>query len=418
MRRGIVAAVAVLCVVPWVALALLYVVPPGNVFLFRLLSAAALLGLCWGAWRLSAPYTVAWPLRLPRVLLLVFFGCLLVGLFLLARLSSWEPHGMWDAWAVWNHKARTYSLSFFQGYEFFLHRPDFAHSGYPPFFVLLLTFAAINLGSWSVAVPIAIVFGYYCLSVVIIADLAGRAYASARWDAVLAVFLVVMAPPLMRQAAFQVADFPLSVHLMAACYLLISPPVEDQGTSLPRVQWILLGLFFLTLPAIKKEGAVIAGLVLPFFAIAYRSWLERRAVPYFILGALLPIMISIFFRLVVPPDQFYPFAPLEFLARASDPARLKFMGMSFLIVHVVMMGGVVGYTAVRALGSGNAHARWIFLGWSAAFIAYHGIFLITPLDFEWQMRTAFERVTLQHYPALGVVLLASFVFPLAKSVDS
>jgi len=124
---------------------LLAIIPAGNTVLFRM-SSILIIGIFNVLIYFKAHRLFRANHDKMKTSPFFLFVILCVGSALFFIRSYYEPHGQWDAWAMWNAKGRDYSLSFLQGLPFEIVRIDWSNANYPPFYPLQLAFVAIILG--------------------------------------------------------------------------------------------------------------------------------------------------------------------------------------------------------------------------------------------------------------------------------
>ncbi len=305
----------------------------------------------------------------------VFLFALFAVLYML--LAVLQPDGTWDAWAIWNLRAR-----------FFAYAPDittafdpalsYSHLDYPP-----LLPAIIALG-WRV-------FGDTRLVPVILHGMIYLAALGFLRDRPWWVMALVGTVGL-DYAPTQYADTPLAAIFLAAA----------AASFHQRYGWagIALGLGLL----IKNEGALIA---LAFVAAWGKA--ERR-IPWRALIAMLPfVMLLIAFKLWVgAPNDITSSSGIW--DRVLEPTRYMIIGLATLQTLLIFGHSALLFLAA-CLWMGAVRPVWNVpvSAVSFVFVGYMAIYVITPNDLVWHMHTSYDRLLWQLFPtfAYGITHSAS-----------
>ena len=323
------------------------------------------------------------------------------------------PHGQWDAWAVWNQKAR------------FLYRGDagwiallandWSNPGHP----LLIPTTVARLWAYAgaeltiVPATVAMVFGTAIVATVVGALDASRARA---W---IAGSVLLAAGTFVQQVASQQADVPFAFFLVSTLVVLREATIAVGRNDGEMAGSLLLAGTLAGLAAwTKNEGVpvVVATAALVVW-LALRQTQPRRAA-WWVVGAVPAVVTLAWFKLVVAPV-----AP-AYLAEAPTLALLleRFLGPErHAVVDPILWryasawggplaGGVVplglGAAALFAVMRSGRSARVIIGVVGVMFVSYYGIYLLTSMDIEWLVMTTFDRLLVQIWPAL---VLAAFL---------
>lgn len=293
---------------------------------------------------------------------------LLIGLFAAAYLwlaLRW-PDGSWDAWAIWNLKAKLVYAGQWQA----LYDPAifYSHADYPPLVPILIA------SGWQVT-------GVSWLWPVL---LHGAIYLAMLWivrRSWWAVALVGGAALL--YAPMQNADVPLALCLLGACAAYTQRRETLTGLA--------LGLGAL----VKNEGSLIA---LVFFVV----WMAvERRIPHRALFMAAPFVLGLItFKHAIPVENSMvgPGGKLERLMTLSRYAIiLPFTGMLLL---------TFGGAAIPTLGLSGLIAR-LRVRFTVPLLAVLGVFAgylvfyaITPYDLVYHLTSSFDRLVMQLFPAL------------------
>ena len=322
------------------------------------------------------------------------------------------PHGEWDAWAVWNQKAR-FLYRGDSGWRALL-AIDWSNPGHPLLVPMTVARLWAYAGAESTIVPatVAMVFGGAIVSAVIGALDARSARAWVAGSVLLA------AGTFVQQVASQQADVPFAFFLVATLIVLrdvaMSKREGHEGSRSLLLAGVLAGLAAWT----KNEGLVVVVLTASFVAwMALRDAQPRRA-GWWMVGAAPAMMTLVWFKLLVAPV-----AP-GYLAEGSTGGLLleRFFGAdrhaivgALLWQYARAWGGplangvaLLGLAAAtlvavtRARRSGRA-----MLGAVGVLVAsYYVVYIQTSMEVEWLVMTTFDRLMVQIWPTL---VLAAFL---------
>jgi hypothetical protein len=331
---------------------------------------------------------------------------LLLDLSVFAWVSARTPRGGWDAWAIWNLRARfLYRAGGLAWRDGFTEALAWSHPDYP---LLLPAFIARGwklLGRESSSIPIALgclfTFGCAGLTTAALGILRGAR------QGILAGLALAATPFLYVQGAMQCADVPLAFFILAtlAC-LAVADRFHSYGFA--AIAGMAAGLGGWT----KNEGLLWFGAILLARAIVT----YRRLMLSFLAGAL-PVLAPILFfkaRIATASDIFGPAGRAGMMERALDRARyhliareafrhvlsfgpLLFGGFAILAVYVAVAG-------LRRDKRDRDILRTGVLALSFTTLGYGAIYLLRPLDLGWLLDTSADRLLLQLWP--GMVFVA------------
>jgi hypothetical protein len=316
-----------------------------------------------------------------------------------------NPHGWWDAWAIWNLRARFLAANGTLAARAWSNMlgPG-PHNGlggvHPEYPLLLSSFVGRcwRLGnSLSPLVPAATSFVFFLALVALAAGGIGRLRGSAL--GLLAGLTIASTPALLHQASIQCADVPLACYMLGAVMLaLVDRPV-------------LSGLFAGFAVSTKDEGWFF----LLLFAAATLLF-RRRGMRAFAAGALGPVLIAAYFKFALSrgnPSLLSASLP-GIGARLADPARYLTVLRAFGQQAASM--GVGWYHPVLPLIALAICLRWtreyrsqaIYCGAIAVgmLLVYFGTFIATANDLRWQLDTSLDRLLVQVWP---MIVVAAFL---------
>lgn len=344
------------------------------------------------------------------LLALAFAGILAMVCTRVIQMAAALPVGDWDAWAIWNLRAKF--LAGPPGAWRYAFSPllNNSHPDYPPLlsaFVAQAWKAGGNMSAMAPALTSLLFFAaLLALLVSAVTLLRGAALG------LLAGLVILSTAALLNWAPAQYADIPLAFYYLGALALIF----VDAARGPSSARWPLLwaGLCTTFAAWTKNEGIVFLAILTLLFAgfTLWRArtpagwsrlkWLLAGAVP----GVLLTLWLKFF---LAPPSDLWVKQGASGLAKVADLTRYSALASGF-------------FSDLLNLGSGVSHPlillailaillRWQFeeryrlasLIAAAAvvlvFLSYCAVLLITPNGLEWQVQTAFDRLILQVWPA-------------------
>ncbi len=359
---------------------------------------------------LAPPFRWSWIAALGLVAMLALF----VAGF--STLSGLNPQGGWDAFAIWNLRARYLLQSETWRYAV-TTLPVGTHMEYP----LLLSSAVARgwqyAGETNTLAPVAIAF-LFPLSLVglLVSALALKRRTSL---GLLAGVVLLAHPALLDQAVSQYSDLPLACFATAAL-ALIALQEEASATRYLTLAGCFAGLATWT----KNEGlllllAVAAGLL----AETWRrggSGAGLRRCGAFLAGALPVLLLTLWFKMAVAPHD--PLAGNlggKMGETLANPGRWMHVAGGFLqhawefALPLVLLAAVAALLRLRPREACGA-AVWINAPGFAVATALAGyvlIFVLTPDDLDWLLGTALDRLYLQLWPVLVLAVCLSIRSP-------
>jgi len=329
----------------------------------------------------------------------------------LARYGD-EPLGFWDAFAIWNLKARFFFLESGEHWRrAFSDTISWSHTDYP----LLLPLNVARLWTYGASpdhtIPAIL---SVCFVLLIVALLYGAVRATqGRTMAYFAVFALLATHSFMRQVAWQLADIPLGYFLATSLALVVaSHRQKDASSRLLVVAGLSAGAAAWT----KNEGLLFA-LALPlalFLTDAGPGIAQRlqRALQY-AMGLTLPLTLLLVMKLCVggESDLASDFS-IGSLERIFDLARHREIVVSFAqtllrLTHLpllLLIAGLCSWWALKRRNRGAVSIATVMLALSFQLSGYYFIYLITERDLAWHLDTSNLRLFVQLWPSVLLVL--------------
>ncbi len=338
-----------------------------------------------------------------------------------------EPHGLWDAWAIWNLRARF----LFRGGEYWRDGLSpllsWSHPDYPLLVPGVVARGWTFAGGETTAVPIVMDFLFTFATAGILAaavwGLRGRT------QGMLAGLTLLGTPFFVAHGAAQYAEIPIAGYLLASLALLHRADQASQGVG---GTYALAGLLAGMAAWTKNEGLLfLAALVVVQAALltwegAWSSGWRRLAA--FCAGALPMLLLVMAFKLLLAPatDLVAGQSLSATLGRLADPARYLQVAAAFgkelldrgkwnlipvvLPFYALLVGRQEDKPeGVRGGGTDAGRRRGAVTIWGALALVIAGLFLVyltTPRDLAWHLRTTVDRVFLELWPSM---LLATFL---------
>jgi hypothetical protein len=337
---------------------------------------------------------------------------LVVACVRLVQMATALPVGNWDAWAIWNLRAKF--LAGPGGAWRYALSPllNNSHPDYPPLLSAFVARVWKAAGSMDTLAPVltALVFFAALIALLVGAVALLRSTASA----LLAGLVILSTTSLLVWAPSQYADIPLAFYYLGAIALIFF-------CTDPRA------LFFAGLCAglaawTKNEGiAFLVCFVILFFAFTFwkrgtadattsGGWLLMGAAP----GIILTLWFKFFLAPVVDPlvtQRGLMLARLHDVSRYTEVARGFFDNLLHLgsgVAHPLVLLAVLGILVRWQVEERYRLPLWIATtALVLVFFSYCVVYLMTPYALSWQVQSSFDRLILQVWPGF---LLVFFVF--------
>jgi len=356
----------------------------------------------------------------PRWLLCAAVVVLLVFVAAAILQTKRMPDAQFDAWAIWNARARTL-LSTAGDVRFACDARRAAlftlHPEYPLLLPATIAIAWRLVGSDTVRVPalLSLLPALLCVAIAALA-VAREQRRHGAWTWV----ILLTTPMFARWAAAQYAEMALGALVLAGMVLLLSAwqlddrlhPSDRTDAKRPerasRDRLVFLAGLALGLSAsVKHEGTLAlgsAGMVL--------GLTRPRDLLAFSLGAAAPLALLAWFSLVyAPPGDLEQGGFLAVLHRAQQPHRMWTVASMVLRRLYFFPAWALHLCAFTlALGIGlyrndlGQPARRLLLFCALVFAGFLAAYLTTPHDLEWHIRSSIDRLFLQLWPAAVVAL--------------
>lgn len=337
----------------------------------------------------------------------------LIDLWQFLELSALIPHGDWDAWAIWNVRARFLFRAESNWTEAFLVSKG--HPDYPLLVPLSVARFWACLGNDTTLAPriLALVYLFATAGtfVGLLALLRG-------WkQAFLAGVVLLGSYALVDRGTWQNADLPLAYYYLAVCGVLC---LSDRLAGSNRTCLVLAGVLAGLAAWTKNEGFLFCLLVFLLYplSVLFSSGLRtafRRAI-FLLIGAIPVGCVVFYFKLVYAPpnDLFQDLAFTQVLDRLSHWHRYKTTGVEFWKHFSDLARGYIWVLPVYALLAGMRFKNNLRPGAVSAVlivamiaVGYFFIYIITSKNLSFHLMTSCSRLLLQVWPC---VLFLFFMF--------
>ncbi|MHC1784617.1 MAG: hypothetical protein AB9891_17995 [Anaerolineaceae bacterium] len=346
------------------------------------------------------------------VLSVVFFAALWAAADVFFKLTLSEPHGRYDAWAIWDYRARF----IYRGGDYWLDAvsPLQFHPDYP-----LLTPLSISR-TWlfmndEVQKGVIFLAGLFTFGSI---GLIASAVSSMKKlpQGLLAAFVLASTGTFVYNGTLLFADVPQAFFILSAvvlAYLAFTRAKEKPGLA------VLAGLNAAYCGWVKNEGlmffAVSAAVILVFYFFILRKK-TKAFIWNYLAGVALPLATILYFKTLLSPqnDLVNPQNLTTLFEKIIDPSRyqviyqettsylLAFGNWTFPILVLLVGYAVIAYSnGPRENQTGRLAVILMVLFQIAGYIA---IYLITPFDLTLHIRQSILRLIVHIYPAFLFIL--------------
>jgi len=340
------------------------------------------------------------PGTLAALLIFLVAGVILTEVFL----TFDRPHGGWDAWAIWNLRARF----LFRGGEYW--RDAFSpllseiHPDYPLLLPGLVARGWTYLGRDAVSFPAAVAVFYTLSTIGMLAS--SLAILRGSSQGILAGVVLACTPVFLVHGASQYADVPFGYYLLATFSLLHLSKSSGSRRAV-SLAGFTAGLACWT----KNEGVILLGaLAAVWLVCALVSSVRKdeiRRAGWFVLGALPPLLALAYlkFALAPPGDMTTEFEVAAVLKRVAEPARYLEVGRAVIReaifqLHLPLLAGYLLFMGVSIRKGERGAVLRLWGSLSLILAAYLSVYVITSKPLAWHLGTSLSRLMTQLFPSL------------------
>jgi len=318
-----------------------------------------------------------------------------------------DPHGRFDAYTMWNYRARLLFLGGNQWSYAFSKEIISTSPDYPLLLPASIFRMWVIIGTDSIAVPITIAAFFTFGSILLI--LQGLSIVRGQNHGYLTAIFMLIATQYVKFAAHQYADIPLSFFILSTIILLTLK--EKYPSAALRIMF-LAGLTTSCAAWTKNEGLLFLALmilVLILYNIKIKKLLRSiKEFFYFLLG-LTPILgTEIFFKLKIAPTNdlvnlnnfsniFSYLVQLDryqkIFLKFAEEVFLFNDGIIFIMVVYLLFSGLDKNFFNRKMLSPPVTLFGLLL------CGYFFSFLISPYDLQWHVNAAVDRLLMHIWPS-------------------
>ena len=335
------------------------------------------------------------------------------------------PDGNWDAWSIWDLRARFLYLGHTHWANAFSPLlGSWAHVDYPLLMPATVARGWSYLGAAGVIVPVLIAF--CCLLGVATTVFAALSRVRTPLLGLLASGVLLLTPFFVKISAWLYADVPLGWFFVLAVifgYLYDLDRANDRPRHYGTL--VMAGLALGCALWTKNEGELF--LVCYLAARGLRALAERRGkaglieAGYLLLGALPFLLAALYFKRAFPAENDLLAGQHlgAIVAKLGDPSRYAviiqhWLGIilsssSWRYLHLLLLAALFAF-GINLTGRATVVLTpvWAIL---LAVVGYLVIFLITPHDLDWQLLHSLNRLFAQFYPMTVFTLFTLMRIP-------
>jgi hypothetical protein len=369
--------------------------------------------------------------RLSRMFSTIFVVVLLSSIAGFLLLAIAQKHGDWDAWAVWNLRARFLARGTEHWRTAFVQSEGISHADYPLLLPLTIARGWKYLGSESFSVPIILAFLFTFASVGVLWSslvlLRGKRAAYLAGTVVLGVDFYVSS------GASQYADIVIGFFMM--CTLVILALYRELPNNADSGLTVLGGLAAGFAAWTKNEGLLFLAVFVGSYLVI--PWLAGRRVglreaSMFMAGLIPVLMVIAWFKAWIGPVYYlrdaptlgamqYYLEPGSLVRKLTTASRYQVVGKAMAKELLSFHARKLGITPLLALysvcalpkdrrvissttGMGMAIVGLMLVG-------YFFVYVTTPMNLVWHLNTSLSRLVAQLWPSVVFVLFMAISAP-------
>lgn len=363
--------------------------------------------------------------RADKTLWFSFLIILSLAVLVLTLLLICKPHGSWDGWAIWNMRARFLFRGGEHWRDAFSPHLGWSHPDYPLLLPASIARSWYFIGKDTVIVPMTIAMLFTLATAALLASAVSVFRGTFR--GLLAGITILGTSYFIRHGAYQHADTALSFFILATVVLLF---LYARTTAKPRGLLYLSGMMAGMAAWTKNEGMLLVAAVVCSHLIV--GLVTKQAKAYFLRMArfglgLAPILgIVAYFKLTLaPPNDLVASQGLgAAMDKLCDTTRYwiickywarKLIGYGNGLVFILAT-----YAALVGMRPDREDRRQLavsVLTLCFMLAGYFTVYLLTPHDLDWHLRTSAKRLFLQLLPAVLFLFFTTITGP-AGATDS
>lgn len=351
-------------------------------------------------------------LKIHRILSIGFYLTLASTIVASIFLSLNRPHGVWDAWAVWNMRARFIFRGGAQWRDVFSPLMDPPGLDHPLLISGSIARCWKYMGHETQAIP-ALLAMLFTLATV------GLTFSSlsilrSKSQGFLAGLVLLGTPFFITHGASQQADVPLGFFFLAIIVLFsLQDRLAKNNYSLLFLAGMTAGFAAWT----KNEGFLfLVSIIIARFAliVPLKGWKTYlREILFFTMGLIPILIIIIYFKTqLAPPCVSYLYlfqvSPLT-INRLLDLSRYLLILKAF-VIQTIYFGNCVVYIipllafyllllGIKVVGKDKVGIATSLIALYLMLTGYFFIYLTSPHNLDWHLSTSLHRLFLQLWPS-------------------
>ncbi len=333
---------------------------------------------------------------LPVVIVLFIFLSTITG----KTIAIAERYGEWDAWAIWNLQAK-YLADPIHWKKMLLNTKN-GHPDYPLLVPGIIAFFTRLLGNARVEV-VSFAFSFW-IAVLIPVVLFMQTLRKSFILAIVLLWFFATDTFYIARGASMYADTTLAFFFMAA---LISVRQQENKYLWHIVAGACIGGCSWT----KNEGVVLSLIFLAFYV---RQLFIQRLLKPFVLGAIFPVTVFVFFKVVyAPANDMVGGQNIHTLQQLLDTSRYQLIYRYFTDNIQQKFGTlkilVLLYLSYHLLKRKMPDKQFFLV--SICLATYFIIYVLSVQDLEWHLSTSADRLLHQLMPAMVYALVSVYPDP-------
>lgn len=362
--------------------------------------------------------TIGWLKSIFLILMIAF-----VASFILKAYFE-RPHGAWDAWAIWNYRARWLLM----GGSQWTYAFSYMNAADSPDYPLLVTGSVFRmwsiLGTDHVAIPVMVAGVLAVGSILII--FSSLAILRGENQGYLAALFMLITTRFLNSATYQYGDAPLAFFILSTIVLF---SLKDHYPNLSFRLLFLAGLTASCAAWTKNEGLLFLVLIILIRFIGEirrHNWLAiLKQFFYFCLGMSFVLSTLIYFKL--------SFAIANDLVNKTNLKKLSVYLFDIDRYLEVLLGmtkkifafndHIISLLIIYFLISGVARSSFVKKGIASHVLlmslmlgGYFFSYFISPFNLEWHVKASMSRLIVQLWPT-GIFLFFYCVRGPEKALD-
>lgn len=362
----------------------------------------------------TPPFAPISNLRTHWILPACFYISLIAAVIAFTLSSIKNPHGGWDAWVIWNMRARFIFRGGDHWTDAFSSLLYWSHPDYPLLVPGLIARCWNYVGQETVIVP-ALVSMLFTLATVGLLS-SSVTVLRGKSQGFLAGLTLLGTPLFIEQGTSQLADIPLSFFFLATIALFhLQEKLAKNNSRFLFLAGMAAGLSAWA----KNEGLLFLGSIMVahfMVRIWVREWkVYLRQMLVFATGLAPVLTIFLYYKtqLVPPNDLLSSLGSEASLAKLADLSRYWLVGKAFALEAAHFGKGFFSVTLLLLLYllllGRNGEKKEIPEIVAALFtlgmllVGYFFVYIIIPYELRWSLSTSLSRLFLQLWPSLLLV---------------